>query len=414
MPVLTQTAVESVAQAVSKTGNTKGLEYTRKLVNIRKAHSSPKCTAIYSLGKKCKLSCIRITRHKKPDETISKVEYTSHCYQHGGRQEKSAVLRRKAQALASKSKGTLKGKLALAVGLTSNTSIVSVGSSPVSTASTVIPSSENNQSTPHTSSSQNTNPKVGETSLYKPLRGTSLPTQQNGVPSEKDPVHQTGTSPPTTNNNNNPGTPTSQPGTLPEKGGTSVTSGVPVVENNIPSNANLPAGQVPVDNANLPVEHLPAPVENIDPDNPLLDREPEGNLYTIHDKTLGKYFQKKLKHGRATTLSEELALIRTLIQKLVNTLDITDHKQVNQLRGLIRDADRLAKTVDRLESTRHIQYSRESLKMDVMKVCRAIKEEVSDPNVKAKIAQRLANILSPALTETGDIEITRETFSASR
>jgi hypothetical protein len=67
-------------------------------------------------------------------------------------------------------------------------------------------------------------------------------------------------------------------------------------------------------------------------------------------------------------------------------------------------------TIHRIESTRSVQYTRESLKMDVMKVVGVIRRLVPEDDRRRKIATELARALGPSLADTGDIIVSRETF----
>lgn len=69
------------------------------LVNMRKAHVTPKCKARYKDGRPCKMSCLRVSpKTTSTYKHAGRVEYTDHCRIHGGKQERDARLRKIASA----------------------------------------------------------------------------------------------------------------------------------------------------------------------------------------------------------------------------------------------------------------------------------------------------------------------------
>jgi hypothetical protein len=138
--------------------------------------------------------------------------------------------------------------------------------------------------------------------------------------------------------------------------------------------------------------------------------EPAETMYTIPDRTMKNAFEKKLKG--AMNLNEELALVRTFIQQIVKKMnsDNLSAEELNKLDKLLGKADMILNTIHRIESTRSVQYTRESLKMDVMKVVGVIRRLVPEDDRRRKIATELARALGPSLADTGDIIVSRETF----
>jgi len=143
----------------------------------------------------------------------------------------------------------------------------------------------------------------------------------------------------------------------------------------------------------------------------------EETMYTVPDRTLRASFEKKLKGPK--TLDEELALIRTMIQEIWKRMHSGTNaaEELRQLTKLLPLADKMLNTIHRIESTRSVQYTRESLRMDVMRAASALRRVVPDgplqmtgQELRRNMAIELTKVLGPTLASTGDIVITRETF----
>jgi len=139
--------------------------------------------------------------------------------------------------------------------------------------------------------------------------------------------------------------------------------------------------------------------------------EQKESLYSTGDPTLRKSFQHKLNKGEMN-LNEELAMVRTLIQDIFKRMQAGTNAadELRQLTKLLPLADKILNTIHRIEDTRKVQYTRESLRMDVMKVVAVIRRIVPEEPRRREFATELAKILGPAMAESGDIIVSREVF----
>jgi hypothetical protein len=111
-------------------------------------------------------------------------------------------------------------------------------------------------------------------------------------------------------------------------------------------------------------------------------------------------------------LNQELALVRALIQQLVTKMNAKNltAEELNKLDKLLMRGDKLLNTIMKVEATRKIQYTRESLRMDVMKVVQVIRKLIPEEDRRRIQATELAKVLGPSLAEPGDIIVSREVF----
>jgi hypothetical protein len=135
-------------------------------------------------------------------------------------------------------------------------------------------------------------------------------------------------------------------------------------------------------------------------------------MYSIPDKTLRGAFEKKLGHSQALNLNQELALCRALIQQIVTAMNSKNlsAQELGKLDKLMMRADHLLNTIMKVESMRKVMYTRESLKMDVMKVVGVIRKLIPEEDRRRTLATELARILGPSLANSGDIIVSREVF----
>jgi hypothetical protein len=140
--------------------------------------------------------------------------------------------------------------------------------------------------------------------------------------------------------------------------------------------------------------------------------ESQDPMYTIPDRTLKASFDKKLGHSGQMNLNQELALVRALIQQLVTKMNAKNltAEELNKLDKLLMRGDKLLNTIMKVEATRKIQYTRESLRMDVMKVVQVIRKLIPEEDRRRILATELAKVLGPSLAEPGDIIVSREVF----
>jgi hypothetical protein len=140
--------------------------------------------------------------------------------------------------------------------------------------------------------------------------------------------------------------------------------------------------------------------------------ENQDPMYTIPDRTLKASFDKKLGHSGQMNLNQELALVRALIQQLVTKMNAKNltAEELNKLDKLLMRGDKLLNTIMKVESTRKVQYTRESLRMDVMKVVQVIRKLIPEEDRRRVLATELAKVLGPSLAEPGDIIVSREVF----
>jgi len=140
--------------------------------------------------------------------------------------------------------------------------------------------------------------------------------------------------------------------------------------------------------------------------------EPQEAMYAIPDRTLRSAFENKLKHTGQMNLNHELALVRALIQQLVTKMNAKNltAEELGKLDRLLMRADRLLNTIMKVEATRKVQYTRESLRMDVMKVVAVIRKLMPEESNRRILATELARVLGPSLAESGDIVVSREVF----
>lgn len=140
--------------------------------------------------------------------------------------------------------------------------------------------------------------------------------------------------------------------------------------------------------------------------------EPQEAMYAIPDRTLRSAFENKLKHAGQMNLNNELALVRALIQQLITKMDSKNltAEELGKLDKLLMRADKLLNTIMKVEATRKVQYTRESLRMDVMKVVQVIRKLIPEEGRRRLLATELARVLGPSLAESGDIVVSREVF----
>ena len=128
-------------------------------------------------------------------------------------------------------------------------------------------------------------------------------------------------------------------------------------------------------------------------------------IYTFHDPTMRNYFEKKRKHEDAMTLGDELASVRTYLQKMHNKiargdLDAKEYELVLKTVRLIKD---IVKTIHDIEKLRAPQYSPTNLKTLVVKMVAVVKEEIPDPTRLSKMARKLAKLIQPLLVDTAEL-----------
>jgi hypothetical protein len=142
------------------------------------------------------------------------------------------------------------------------------------------------------------------------------------------------------------------------------------------------------------------------------DETPENNLYTFQDRTLAKSFSRKLKHQGALSLNEELAMVKTLIQEEMKSMKSgrVDQGQWKVLNGMLTRAEKMINTIAKLEESRKVMYTRESLKMDLMKVLNAIRKWLPEEDRRRGLAGDLVRLIGPTISDPSDIVMTREVF----
>lgn len=307
--------------------------------------TSPRCKAIFSDGRTCKLPCTRLSDYK------SLPVYTDHCYRHGGRQEQSSYQRNNAQSIMSsvvdKQEQSMLSDLACTV---SDASKDSHDSKACIDSHDVSNNTQSIDRVMMTNISNDTDKDSTTTNLHS----RPNPSATGGEGSEDS-------------------TSTDRPTLISRQVGGSSEKSLSKFGSS--------------------------------------GSEKSETVYSTGDPTLRKSFQHKLDRGQMN-LNEELAMVRTLIQDIFKRMQAGTNsaEELRSLTRLLPIADKILNTIHRIEDTRKVQYTRESLRMDVMKVVAVIRRIVPEEPRRRQFATELAKILGPTLAESGDIVVSRETF----